>query len=242
MRKAAVVVLILGLAVLTLNEGSEGVALYESGRFAEAYGEFVAECEAEGKDASAELLHNRALAALRVGNLSDAEASSERAASAGDEQMRVWADFLRGNAAFARCEMAERQAGTVEAEPFAFEIAIRFGEKARDLWMSAAMSRPDWPEARRNVERVLVKLESLRGRKREAEQKKTPRPEPQPKPLPDPGETRLDEEPVPEAEITELSPEQILALFERLAKKEREKLAVRRAYRRERMATVERDW
>jgi len=242
LRKAVAIVLILSLTVLACNEGGEGLALYEAGRFAEAHAEFVAECETEGDDASARLLYNRALAALQAGNLSDAEASAGRAEAKGGEEISARTEFLRGNAAFARCEMAERQAGTIEAEPFAFEIAIRFGEKARDLWMSAAMSRLNWPEARRNVERALVLLESLRGRKREAEQRKTPRPEPQPKPLPDPGKTRPDQEPAPKAEITELSPEQILALFERLAKKEREKLAVRQAHRRERMTTVERDW
>jgi hypothetical protein len=242
MRKVAVIVLILVLTDLACRDGSEGYDHYRAGRFTEAHAEFVARCEAEGEDASAELMFNRALAAIGAGDLSDAESSAEQAAAAGGEKLSARAEFLRGNAAFARCELAERQAASVEAEPFAFEIAIRFGEKARDLWMSAAMSRPDWPEARRNVERAEAMLESLRGRKREAESKKDPRPKPQPKPLPDPGQTRPEVKPNPEAKITELSPSEILALYERLAKKEREKRTVREAYRKERMTTVERDW
>lgn len=241
MRKAILIVYLLVLAVLAFREGSEGVAQYRAGRFEEAHAAFVAECEAEGEDAGAELLYNRALAALRIGNLTDAEAAAEQCAAA-DPDFRIRADFLLGNAAYARCVMAEQQAATVEAEPFAFEIAIRFGEKARDLWIRAALSRDDWPAARRNLERVQLLLDSLRGRKNDAERKKAPRPEPNPKPLPTPGNPRPDSEPPPDGKIKELSPGEVRALFERLAKKEREKRQVREAHRAERMAGVERDW
>lgn len=242
MRKALLIVIVLALAVLAYGSGSEGVGLYRVGRFEEAHAALVAECEAAGEDGEANLYFNRALAALRIGNLSDAEVAAGELVAADDDEWRARSDFLLGNAAFARCVLAEKQAATVEAEPFAFQIAIRYGEKARDLWISAAMSRPDWPAARRNVERAQLMLESLRGRKRDAERKQNPRPEPTPKPLPDPGKTAPDPEPVPEAAITELSPEQVRALFERLARKEREKRAVREKRRTERMAGVERDW
>ena len=241
MRKAILILWFLVLAVLAYREGSQGVAYYRDGRFREAHEAFVSECEEAGEDAKPESFYNRALAALRIENLSDAEVSAEKAA-AGESALRPRTDFLLGNAAFARCVMAERQAATAAAEPFAFEIAIRYGEKARDLWMQAAMSRPDWPEARRNVERAQTLLESLRGKKNDAERKKAPRPEPTPRPLPDPGNVGPEPEPPPDGKISELSPGEVRALFERLATKEREKRTVREAHRRERMTGVERDW
>ncbi len=241
MRKAILILGFLVLAVLALREGSEGVAYYQGGQFKAAHAAFVSECEAAGEDAGAELKFNRALAAMRIEDLSDAEGSARQAAAA-DPEFRERADFLLGNVAFARCVMATRQAATVEAEPFAFEIAIRYGEKARDLWTRAAMSRSDWPGARRNVERVRLLLDSLRGRKADAERRKAPRSEPTPKPLPNPGSAGPEPEPPPDGRIDELSPGEVRALFERLAKKEREKRTVREAHRRQRMAGVERDW
>jgi hypothetical protein len=241
-RKTPVVVLLLGLAVLACGGGGEGFDLYRQGKFEEAHASFRAECEAAGDDAGPALFFNRALAALQCGMLSDAEAALEQAADTADDELRPRLEFLRGNTAFARCELAERQAATVEAEPFAFEIAIRLGEKARDHFIRAAMSRADWPEARRNVERTQLALERLRGQKREAERKRDPRSRPEPKPLPSPGRNGPEPEPPPEGRITELSPGEVRALFERLAKKEREKRKVREAHREERMASVERDW
>jgi len=199
---------------------------------------------APGEDASASLLYNRALAALRAGRYREAEAAAERAAARGGREVAALASFLRGNIAFAAAERAERQAGTAGAEPFALQIAIAYAKSARDHWIAAATSRADWPEARRNVARALQTIEDLVDRKREAEKKKVPEPEPKPAPLPEPGAEREEVEPEPgkEPQIRELSPEQVLRLFERLEEKEREKVEVRRGHREERMAGVERDW
>jgi hypothetical protein len=177
---------------------------------------------------------DRAAAALRAGDWRDAERWAKELAP----PVR---DFVRGNVAFAHCEMAERQASSAAAEPFAWDVAISYGRRARDFWKHAAMSRPDWPEARRNVERALLKLDELAQKKKEAERKREPDRKPQPKPIPKAGkeDTRP---PKDEPRIEELTPEQVLRLLDKLAKKEKEKVALRRSHRKVRMAEVERDW
>ncbi len=229
------------LALLLGGCSDPGVQAYREGRFRDAHRAF----QAAGEDASAERLFNRALAALRVGDLSDAEAAAAGAAARGKPEIEALSDFLRGNAAFARCRMAERQASTAAAEPFAFDVAITYARKARRLWQLAAMSRPDWPAARRNVERALLKEEELKRRKadRDEEQRRKtdrpPRPQPKPPPTPVPD---AEPDPAVDPQLKELAPEEVLRLLDKLAQKEREKRALRRSQRKARTAGVERDW
>jgi hypothetical protein len=100
---------------------------------------------------------DRAVAALQEGELRQAEAAAQQLAE-------PHGLFLRGNVAFADCLVAEKQAATAAAEPFAFDVAIALAEKAARLWADATMIREDWPEARRNVERALLTAADLRRR------------------------------------------------------------------------------
>lgn len=229
------------LALLLCGCGDPGVQAYREGRFRDAHRAF----QAAGDDASAERLFNRALAALRVGDLSDAEAAAANAAARGEPEIEALSDFLRGNAAFARCRMTEHQSSTAAAEPFALDVAITYARKARRLWQLAAMSRPDWPAARRNVERALLKeaeLERKKADRDEQQRRKTDRP-PRPKPAPAPT-PRPDTAPAPtvNAQPKELAPEEVLRLLDKLAQKEKEKRTLRRSRRKARTAGVERDW
>jgi hypothetical protein len=239
-RTTALSLLLLALIAPGCGGGRGGWDAYEAGRFEEAHAAFL---EA-GDDVTPAALYNRALAALAVGELRDAADVAERAAAEGEADVAARALFLRGNVAFARCELAEKQAATLEAEPFAFDIAIRFGESARNHWRDAAMTREDWPAARRNVERALLKIMTLERKKREAERRREKRsePKPEPKPLPEPGKEEVEDEPEADGAIAELTPEEVLRLFERLDRKEREKVELRRQERREKMAAVEKDW
>jgi len=174
--------------------------------------------------------------ALGEGDLRAAEAAARR----GESPVHT---FLLGNVAFARCEMAEKQAGTPAAEPFAWDVAITYCRKAIEFWSVAAMSLDDWPAARRNVERALLKLEELRQKKEEADvrRRKQAKPQPRPRPLPRPkGDAETDSPDKPQ--LRELTPEQVLKLLDKLAQKEQEKLALRRSHRKTRTAGVERDW
>lgn len=254
------------LVMLVLSAGcdatSPGREAYREGRFRDAHREFAAAADAAGDSASAELLYDRALAALRDGDPRDAESSARKSAERGGPGVVPLADFVRGSAAFARCETAALQASAPEAEPFAWDVAIGAAVTARDAWESAAASRDDWPAARRNVERALLKISELRAAKAEAERKRNPKsgPRPNPKPLPQPKQSPDAKDPArpplppkpsgqgqgdevtAEAQLAELSPSQVRQLFDRLAAKEKEKLTLRRARRQTAAADVERDW
>ena len=225
-----------------------GISAYEEGRFEDAHAAFVRAEEAADGEAGPELSFNRGLAALRAGNSRDAESAAKRVAAADDPEMAALGAFLRGNAAYVQCELAARQADTPMAEPFAFDVAINYGETARDAWIVAAASRADWPKARRNVERAIRMLDELRAKKDEAERRRRKRTEPSPKPNPIPepppesGGTTTEEEIAAKAMRVELNPDQVRRLLEKLEEKEREKIALRRSHRRTRMAEVETDW
>jgi len=202
-----------------------------------------------GDDAPGARAYEDARRSLDAGELRRAAELAAEAARAGDESIAVLGLFLSGNVAFARCVRAERQAAGPGAEPFALDLAIRHGERARDLWIDAAMTRADWPAARRNVERALLKLRELEREKaeREPDREKAdpePKPKPQPRrppPLPRAGDKEeVVKEPVPP--LDELPAAEVAKLLERLARKEGEKRALRREEREKKSAPVERDW
>lgn len=220
------------LCALLLLDGDDfaaGIRAYREGRFAEAVAAFAAAELAAGADAPPELLHDRALAALRVGDWTQAEAASRRAAERGGVEFATLHAFVRGNVAFARAQVAAEQATAVEAEPFAFEAAIALARTAAASWQEAALLRAaDWPQARRNVERALVLLADLQRKKAEAEEKRK-RTEPdkaQPKLVPPPPQEPPEAEQPPA--VRELDPEEVRRLLDRLAAKEKEKQMLRR--------------
>ena len=79
---------------------------------------------------------------------------------------------------------------------------------------------------------IAVLADERRRRERE------PRPQPQPRPPPEP---QPEEDRTLTPHLTELAPDEVLRLLEKLAEKEQEKLAVRRS-RRQKSFGVERDW
>jgi hypothetical protein len=204
--------------------------------------------------APAGLFYNRALAALSAGDLVTAEFSAEKAAVRGGPEFMELRDFLFGNTSFARCKRAEAEADKPAADPAAYDPAIAFASSAFDAWCRAAASRTDWPAARRNVERALLKLEELRGKKEAARQhrssKKMNQPEGQLPELVINEDLARDGRRVggsgEEARIAaregDLTAEQITGIFEKLSEKEKEKLALRRARRDVQKVDVERDW
>jgi hypothetical protein len=181
----------------------------------------------------------RAIEALRAGDLGAAEAEAAHAHPA----LR---DFVRGNVAFARSERAEAAAARPGAPPSLLERAAADAEDALAFWRRAAASREEWPEARRNVERALLRLARLRGKKTEGGpggRKPERPPEERPAPPPRPPDT-AGGEPGPEAEVdvSELPPERVLALLEALRRREAEKRALRQERRRAAGGGAERDW
>ena len=264
MRRAAGMLIVLLLA--SCGDFDAGVAAYDAGRPEDALEVFRAlDAEEEGS-AAPEVLHNLALSALAARELGEAEKAATRLAGADDLDDAGMGDFLMGNVAFARAGLAADQARAVEAEPFAFEIAIRHTQTAAEAWGRAASTRDDWPAARRNVERALRLGETLREEQQEAARtrdRKTAggggarvRPIPVDTGGPDTGPdgTQTPQPPTPDAgsetepgeaagvSDVELTPDQVLGLIERLSAKEREKRDVRQEQRRAAQAGVEKDW
>jgi hypothetical protein len=238
-------VLPLSLLLAASDPFDTGLLAYREGRFAEALRAFSEAVDAAGEEASPALLYDQALAALRSGALGEAEAAANRAAARGGPDFAARSDFVRANVAFTKCEWTEKQADHPAAPPFALDSAIRYAETARDLWASAAMSRPDWPEARRNVERALLKLEALREKKARAQEppRKEPEKKPEPRPLPPEPEGPLAEEETSiEPRLEDLTAEEVMRLLDKLEEKEQEKLEMRRARRSRQPVEVERDW
>lgn len=238
----------LGVALIGCLRGDDftaGVRALEAEQWSDADAALRSAVGAAGAKASPELLFDRALAALHVGSGREAEIAAERATVRGGDRFGELTEFLFGNSSYARCERSEARADLPEAEPFAYDVAILQAEKARIAWQTAAVRRGDWPAARRNVERALLKLEQLRRKKQEKvdEQKKKEKPDP---PKNDPPEPEVEEEeveqPALEPSLQELSPDQVQRLLEKLALKEREKRAMRQAERRERTSAGTRDW
>jgi hypothetical protein len=162
--------------------------------------------------------YEETLGALRAGDLDRAVAAAE-----GTE----WHAFVRGNAAFARSEAAEQ-----------LDLRIALAEDAVAAWRTAAMTR-DWPEARRNVERGLLRLQEL-YEKRSGKERKPPEPRPPPD-QPPPGR---EDGPETEAKLEkgEIAEQEVLRLLELVREKEKRKLAERRARLGAPQAGVEKDW
>jgi hypothetical protein len=226
------------LCLLTLAAGdpfAAGLRAYREGRFADALAAFAAAERAAGGQASAELLYDKALAAVQAGRLEEAGAAAD-AAAARSETFAARRDFLRGAIAFVRADAAARQAGSAESEPFAFDAAKALAEAARDAFARLVLAHPEWHEARRNAERAARLLQQIEERRAAAAANaRKPKEQPvQPAPPPESPEA----EPAPE----ELSRDQVRRLFEKLAAKEREKQRLRRSRREAGAAEVQQDW
>jgi hypothetical protein len=234
---------------LLLQQGdafAEGLRAYGEARYADALQTFAAAEQAAGEAAMPELSFNHALSALAVGAWTRAEEAAERAAARGGPEFAAAREFVRGNAAYGRMKVAEAQAAAVESEPFAYDAAIAYAEAARRAWQEAAVLDPARDGAARNVERALRKLDELRKKKAEAARRtraeSRPKPEPEPEPAPKEGPKTQVPANRPKPAVTELAPDDVPGLAEKLAAKEREKRRVRAADRRAATPAAERDW
>ncbi len=188
---------------------------------------------------------NEALAELRVGALDKAAEASRRAEKAGGARLGPLAAFVRGNVAFARSLEAEVEATRPGGDLAYLERALTLTEDALAAWRFAATSRADWPEARRNVERALLRLDSLREKRSTgADPRRRPvvlPPTPPTPPTPDPN-AEATTDPNATVVTTDLAPAEVATLHETLRAKERQRQALRRAQRERATGSVEKDW
>jgi hypothetical protein len=244
---------LLALLLATGPGFDAGMKAYAEGRHRDAFLAFDGARRDAGDEASPELLYNLALAAVRCGELEQAQAAAEEAATRGGPDFAARREFLLGNIAFARCEESIAEMNQPEALLSALDSAIAHADIAKSSWQRAALARSGWPEARRNVERALLLEGALKRRKEAEARKKAKTPEIRPRLEPkaeegddeeeDPGGKgkETEEEATIEAQKTKLSPEEVRLLLDRLVEKEKEKRALRRA-RKPTKVPVEKDW
>ncbi len=169
----------------------------------------------------------------------------ERAAGPAQE---AHATFLRGNAAFTdslALEAAAADATGTEQRDL-MRAAYRRAEDALAAWQWAAATRRDWPEARRNVERGLLRMKALREHGTEGGK-------PNPKVVKDPRKTKKDEpkkpdlpdkvpEPTARVDDRALPDGRVLGILETLRLREKQKIELRKARRTVRPPLGGRDW
>jgi len=235
------------MLILTVDDFTSGVRAYQERRFKEAFDAFCLAEKAEGDNASCELLYNKALAAIRAGKPKAAESAAEMVVSRGGEKYIKIRDFIFGDTAYLRCLNVEALADMPESMPALYDHAIHHARTAMSFWKMALMGKPDWPEARRNLERVMLKLNELKKKKEEAEKrkkKKIKQPDPKLDPeLSDPeNPDKIEEEVKVEPVLDELPPELVKRLFDKLNEKEKEKRKMRRELKKQKKYEVEKDW
>ncbi len=223
-----VLVLLLTLAACSRDDRglSNATRAFEESRFTDALAGFTAAIANSDGAASAELLANQALAAVATGDERTARIALERAAARGGAAFEPFREFLLGNLAFLRAELAAKQARGPEAEPAAFDVAIGHAKDAIGGWERALELRAEpWPEAGRNIARAQRRIDGLieereaaaAARKNKKDGGKKPR-----RSLP--------------------APELVDQLLDKLAARDRRKIEQRRARQGAQRATVERDW
>jgi tetratricopeptide (TPR) repeat protein len=243
---AAAWTLVPALLVLAgCDRTAPGRAAWRAGRPAEALAEFRRAAVAADERASPELLHDLAVAALQAGDLDEALEAAGRAAARGGPPFEAYQDFVRASVSFARSIEAETAAAAPGADTSLLERAAAHAEDALARWRLAAASRSDWPEARRNVERALLRIERLRERRREGGASPTAPPPPRPPPPAPPPPVPTEATPKEDGVTVErglLPAEEVRRLFDLLLEKERAKQAVRREARTVPPAGGGKDW
>jgi hypothetical protein len=239
---------LLCLCVLQAPDGAgperfvAGVAAFRAGRYEEARVAFAAELAERGPGAPAELRANLAMAALRVQRTQDAEAAARPMLESPVIDDRAWGEFLLASASFQRGERAAAAARLPDAEPMAWETAVRSVAGAVQGWCRAAELRAGWPEALRNAERAVRALAELERERAEAAPQKPKRTEPVP-PEPPPGPAQPSTEEVqPDLVHATLSAAEVERLRQRLQQKQREKRSARWLQPRSADVAGERDW
>lgn len=242
--------LALGLGVallLAAHRGDDaftrGAAAYEAKDF-EAAQSFFERVRAEhGDSAEDAVLVNLALSALASGDVRACESAANRLATRG-ARLSALADFLHGNAAFVAAELSEAEAELMQADPTALRQAIQHIDRARASWLRALRAHGSgaWPAARRNLARADRKRALLELKQEDAEKSRQTKKARQKKKKKrkDPGET--EERAVRAQKAGDFGPEDIAAIFERLAASEEQKREIRREHRASKQSGVVRDW
>ncbi len=223
---------------------ASGLAHYRDGRFLDAHRELAAAVAAAGTPCPPHLAYDLALASLRVQRTTDAEDAIRPFLDDHDPAVRARAEFVAAMAALQRGERAAAAARLADAEPLAWQSAVRGAELAVRGFVRAADVRGSWPEALRNAERASRTLAEFRrlaaedaAKRRETATEKAP-----PPPEPPRSTERPPEEAAPDLATAVLPPAEVARLLQRVQQREAEKQRIRRDAQRNTAAAGERDW
>lgn len=239
--KGLTLTVVLGLAALAAAQDPQGVADYRAGRYDAAHAAFVAEAAALGADVPPTLRYDLALAALRVQRTGDAEAAASPLLEHPDPAWRARGSFVLGLCAWQRTDRAVAAARLQDAEPMAWQLAVRAGEAALAHWCRAVELQPADHAARRNAERAQRRLAELRAAAEADAKRRTAKSEPEPPPpLPDaPGPAEAAR---PEVVTQPLSANEVAQLLQRLREQQAQKQRLRQTAQRQSGTAGERDW
>lgn len=181
--------LLLAVLAFAADPFADGVRAFRAGDASAAQTYFAAALEQRGERASAALHYDFALAALHAGDFAAARSGAEEAVARAPQRFRSRTPFLLGCAEALRAEDAARLAASPGAIPADWDLALARGGAAVDAFaLALTASDEDLPAARRNAERMLLRLaEWERARAAAA----PPRAEAQP--VPEPAPARVEE-------------------------------------------------
>ncbi len=151
--------LLLAGVLLFGDPTSEGIRAFRAGQAREAQAAFAQALDAYGKQAPASAHYNLALAALHARDWEVAQHESAAAVEVDAVTFAARAPFLKACASSGLAEDAARFAAAPGAIPADWDLAIARGRAALAEYLEALQAREaDWPEARRNAERQLLRL------------------------------------------------------------------------------------
>ena len=217
------------------------VADYRSGKYEQALAVLKQEVQRKDGEVAPEVRMNAALCALRLLHSQDAETLA--APLIDDSEWSAKSAFLLGIAASQHAERAVSAANLTDAEPMAWMMATRAIRTAELQFRMVVKLAPEWPEATRNLERILHRKAAIETARDAA---KPPDAKKESSPKPEPDQPKDDQQPpevvIPEVAATELTPKELAALQQLVRKQQAKKLNSRQQRMRPINRADRRDW
>ena len=213
---------------------------FEEGEYREAAEAFRRSADSSG---SGWAWFNLGVAALRAGDLPDAEQAAERAVVAGGPSFRSNRDFILGLIQTERFTKAEMLAKLPEAGQPEMDNALRLASNA--IWQfERAIIEKDapWPKAMRNIERLWIRVGVLQAVEAKARKKqgKSTRSKPI-QPRPSRKQPTRSDNPI-QFNSKPLNQEAVARVRKKLAGIAHRKMQLRRAAQESRSPAGGRDW
>ena len=236
--------LLLAVLVGCTNEGEFHARNDEFRAAHEAYRRLEQEL---GEHSPEWLFDDMAYAALKIGELDQAEAALNKAGVHGAPGSRNARRLMMGNILDARWDRAVLLARRVEAGIPEWDAAMLLADRTVEVLHACVLENANSPLALENLEIALRKRETMIKEREKALKEKARKDDPRnrpkrPRPKPEPAETEEVPDEDTKAILGHLSSEEVERLLKKLEQKEAAKRRVRHVQRAHRTRGVERDW